>query len=346
MNRASLLVGTALMAAAFAAAGLARAGERPVLHLYTWLDYFSPEALAAFEDRFGCQVAVDTFAANEDMLEELSAGDLDYDIITPSSYIVPKMRDAGLLLKIDAGLIPNLREVDAGGDWYDGIREHSVPYARTVTGVGYNAKRLDELGRSWSVFARPDLAGRLAMLDDCREALGAALKYLGHSLNTTDEGQIMAAAALLSEWKGNLDTFAVDEGIIGLGAGDYLAVQGYNGDVAVLMESTADIDFFVPREGSSISWDVFVIAASTAKAPLAHAFIDFILEAEMAAVNMEFTRYYMPHPRALALLDGELAGGDHAFAVPAETLEKCEVIRDLGPDTEKYDRAWATVRGE
>lgn len=334
-----------LCVAALAASG-ARAGERQILRIYAWSEFFDGDVLAEFEERHDCMVAVNTFDSNEGMLRELrDDASPPYDIVTPSSYITPEMKRQGMLLPIERALIPNLRNLDA--DYVARFSEdpefsHSVPYARTVAGIGHNASLPRDAARSWSLFGDPRFAGRMTMLDDMRESMGAALKHLGHSLNSTDPGELAEAGRVLAAWGGNIAKFEVDEGNIGLMTGEYVAAHGYNGDVLVLMAEHENIGFFVPEEGSAVSTDVFVVLASSRGKDLAHAFINHMLDADVAARNMASIQYYMPIPEAVAKLDASLQANP-AFAVPAATIEKCEVIRDLGPDTEKYEQVWKTV---
>ncbi len=335
----------AALACCAAAPAEARAGET-VLHVYTWSDYFDSEALQRFEEKYGCRIAIDYFDSNESMYAKLKAGGGGYDVITPSSYMSAVMDKQKMLIDLDHALLPNLANIDRKFTAFteDPEMRYSVPYTRTVTGVGYDGKKVapGDLG-SWAIFGNPAYARRMTMLNDMREALGAALKYLGHSLNTTDQAQIDAAGQLLIGWKRNLAKFDVDEAKIGLGAGEFLAIHAYNGDVALIMEENPDIGFYIPKEGSSLASDDFVIAIDSPNAKLAHAFIDHFLDPEIAVLNMDSIRYFMPNPKAVEMLDEGLKENP-AFNVPDDTIADCEVIRDLGPDNAKYVRAWDKVK--
>ncbi|MCD8141337.1 MAG: spermidine/putrescine ABC transporter substrate-binding protein [Planctomycetaceae bacterium] len=327
--------------------GTVCAGER-VLHVYTWSDYFDSEVLVQFERENNCRVAVDYFESNEAMYAKLKAGGGGYDVITPSSYMSSVMDGQDMLLPLDHSLIPNLDNMDK--NWLrmteDPSMRYSVPYTRTVTGVGYNSDRVkpEDLG-SWDIFANPAYARRMTMLNDMRETIGAALKYLGYSLNTTNEAELAAAGEVLQGWKRHLAKFDVDEAKMGLGSGEFHVIHGYNGDVALIMEEVPEIDFFIPKEGSSVASDDFVIAAGTPAADLAHAFINHLLDPEVARITMESIRYFMPNPKAVAELDPELRE-NNAFNVDDSVLEKCEVIRDLGEDNAKYIRIWDLVKAD
>ncbi len=320
-------------------------GEKAVLHVYTWSDYFDPDLIADFEDANNCRVAVDYFDSNEAMYAKLKAGAGGYDVITPSSYMSAVMDKQGLIQKFDHAKLPNLKHIDMtiAPLTEDPDLSFSIPYTRTVTGIGYNKARLGELPHTWNVFLDPKINKRATMLNDMRETIGAALKYLGYSLNSTNESEIAEAGKLLIEWKKNLAKFEVDEAKIGLGSGEFFLIHVYNGDAALIMQENDEIDFFVPEEGSSVTTDDFVILAESTQPDLAHAFVNYFLDPEVATLNMEGIRYYMPNPEAVEKLPEDLKNSA-TFNINADLLRKCEVIRDLGADNAKYSKVWDAVK--
>ncbi len=327
--------------------GFAAEKER-VVHIYTWSDYLDSDVIYQFEKEFHCQLAIDYFDSNESMYAKLKAGGGGYDLITPSSYMSAIMRKQGMLADLDPKRLPNLHNIDSSFTRHteDPNMTYSVPYTRSVTGVGYNKRRVhaEDLG-SWDIFGKNIFSKRMTMLNDMRETIGAALKFLGYSLNTTDEKQLAEAGKVLTRWKKNLAKFDVDEAKIGLASGEFLVIHAYNGDIALAMEENPDIDFFIPKEGSSLASDDFVIAADSPNIDLAHAFINFLLNPEIARQNMESIRFYMPNPAAVEQLDQEFRD-NHAFNVPESVMSKCEVIRDLGADNAKYVKVWDMVKAE
>lgn len=325
----------------------ATAGEKPrVVHVYTWSDYLDSNIVRDFEKANNCRISIDYFDSNESMYAKLKAGGGGYDLITPSSYMTAVMRKQGMLNKLDHSLLPNLVNIDRDFTKLteDPDMEYGVPYTRTVTGVGFDANvvKQEDLG-SWDIFTRQAYYKRMTMLNDMREAIGAALKYLGYSLNTLDEGELNEAGEILKEWKRNLAKFDIDEAKIGLASGEFMVIQGYNGDVALIMDEVDNIDFFIPEEGSSIASDDFVITEGSPNVDLCHAFINYLLDPEIAKKNMESIRFFMPNPAAIELLDPELRE-NHAFHLSDAVMEKCEVIRDLGADNDKYVRIWDKVK--
>ncbi|MCC8167485.1 MAG: spermidine/putrescine ABC transporter substrate-binding protein [Planctomycetes bacterium] len=323
----------------------ALAGER-VLHVYTWSDYFDSEVIAAFERDNKCRVYIDYFDSNESMYAKLKAGGGGYDVITPSSYMSAVMRSQGMVMDLDHALLPNLQYMDKNFTRLteDPTMAYSVPYTRTVTGVGYDTKRVNpaDIG-TWDIFASGAYAKRMTMLNDMRETIGAALKHLGYSLNTTDRGQLAQAGDVVIAWKRNLAKFDVDEAKFGLASGEFIVIHSYNGDIALVMEENPDVSFYIPAEGSSLASDDFIIASDSPSAELAHAFINHLLNPDIALMNMESIRYFMPNTEAVSRLPADLA--DHpAFNVPDSVMEKCEVIRDLGEDNQAYIQVWDRIK--
>ena len=325
------------------------ASEPAVLYVYTWEGYFSPVAISDFEKKYGCRVEFDHYDSNEIMFEKMRAGNAGYDIITPSSPVAASLNHGGYLLGLDHSLLSNLKNIDVDtiASVQDRENTYSVPYTVAITGIGYDKTQVpaDALG-SWNILADERLTGRVTMINDMREALGAALRHLGYSVNSVDPSEIDAATRVLRGWKKNLAMFSVDQAKIGLRDGQYAAIQAYNGDVALVMEENPDIEFFVPREGAPLNSDLLVIGADTAAPRLAHAFINHFLDPDVAAINMKHIRYTMPNIPAREKMDAEWQNNS-AFNIPPETLSASEVILNIGSHRSLYDKAWEeTLIGE
>lgn len=315
------------------------------LHIYTWADYISPDLLKRFEAENNCRIVVDTFDSNEAMYAKLKAGAGGYDLITPSSYMVSVMHKEGLLRPIDRTRIPNLAHVDP--DYLeiaiDKQMDHSVPYMLTNSGIAYLKSKTGEVPHSWGVFDRAEFKGRMTMLNDMRETIGGALKFLGYSLNSRSEPELEAARDLVIRWKKNLAKFENEQYKTGLASGEFQIVHGYSGDILQVMEENEDIAFFVPEEGTSMACDDFVIPKSARQADLAHAFINFIHQPEVAAENTAFVHYLCPNAKAYPLLDASIRENPAIFMDPA-IRARSEVIEDLGEENQKYTRIWDQIK--
>ncbi|GMV40811.1 MAG: spermidine/putrescine ABC transporter [Myxococcales bacterium] len=335
-----------VVAAAVAAFFWTRGAGKRQLHVYNWADYMDPAVIAQFEKENDCEVVVDTFDSNEAMYARIKAGATGYDVVFPTSYMAAVMQAQGMLVTLDPGALPNLRHVDRSFTALteDPEMRHSVPYLVSVTGIGYDAKKLGDLEPSWGVFGRADLAGRMTMLNDMREAIGAALKFLGYSYNSTNPEELARAKELLLSWKPNLARFDVDEAKRGLGSGEFQVVHGYNGDILQVIEENDAIAFTVPREGTAIASDNMAILKGAPEPALAHAFIDFLLRPDIAAKNMEHVQYRAPNVEAVKLVSQELRENPAVFLDP-EILGKSEMIRDLGANNKLYTEVWDAVKG-
>jgi spermidine/putrescine transport system substrate-binding protein len=318
---------------------------QPVLHIYNWADYVKPELVQRFEQENACKVVIDTFDSNEAMYAKLKAGASGYDLIFPSSYMVKLMFNQGMLQPINRNLVPNLVNIDS--DYLkiamDRDMHHSVPYMLTNTGIAYLKDKTPDFKASWSMFDRVDLKGRMTMLNDMRETIGAALKSLGFSLNTLDERELEAARDVVIRWKKNLAKFENEQYKTGLASGEFLLVHGYSGDILQVQAENENIAFAVPEEGTSIACDDVVIPKGAENVELAHKFINFLHDPNVAAENTEFISYLCPNRASYQFLDQEILNNPAIFLKP-EIRDRSEVIDDLGENNVKYTKIWDEIK--
>jgi spermidine/putrescine transport system substrate-binding protein len=325
---------------------LAGCGQsRPVLSVYTWSDYIKPELIRRFEKENGCRVVIDTFESNEAMYAKLKAGATGYDILTPTSYMVSMMFDQDMLAGLDRSRLPNLSHVDPEflKITVDKAMDHSVPYMLVWSGIAYLEGRVKDVKPTWEMFGRTDLKGRMTMFNDMRESIGAALKSLGYSINTVNEKELQEAAAVLLRWKKNLAKFDNEQYKLGLASGEFLLVHAWNGDVFQVRKENPDVRFFIPEEGTVISCDDLVIPKSSRQVSLAHAFINFLHDPEVAAENTNFIYYLCPNKDAYPLLAPEIRGNPGIFVKP-EIMAKSELIANLKEANALYVKVWDRVK--
>jgi spermidine/putrescine transport system substrate-binding protein len=315
------------------------------LHVYTWADYVNPDLVKRFEKDHECKVVIDTFDSNETMFAKLKAGATGYDLIVPTSYMVKVMAEQGMLQPLDHALLPNAKNVDpeALAKVYDKKMEHSVPYTLGYGVFAYRKDKVKNVDASWSVFARSDLKKRMTILDDMHETLGAALKSLGYSLNSRDEKQLAQARDVVISWKKNIAKFDNEGYKAGLDSGEFLVVQGYSGDLWQVAQENEKIAIVIPKEGVSISCDEMVIPKSAPNQKLAHALINYLLDAEVSAENMEWMGYLCPNTAAMKKVGKDFLKNP-AVVIPEDVKAKCEALEDLGADLPKWTKAWDEVK--
>lgn len=338
------------------------------LNLYNWTAYLptGPDAedaevtdfITEFETRHpDVNVIYTQYDSNEAMLAQVDAG-ASYDLVVPSDYMVSIMKGSDLLVKLNHDAITNLGNLDPlfADPGYDAGNEYSVPYQWGTTGIGFNYDYIDDSeGVSWSVIFEPEAdaeyLGRISFLDDTRETLGAALKYLGYSLNTTDQAQLDEAAALIKEAKANIAAFDSSSYWTLLTNGDTHVAMGWNGDFLAEYDgiSTEDFDAYeqygyaIPTEGAAAWVDTMAIPVTAEHPCTAHAFIDMVLEPFMGGELTNYNYYASPNKAAEEHIYEDILGWEAVYP-SAETMANLEFFEDLGDFEIEYSDAFAAAK--
>ncbi len=315
------------------------------LHIYSWGDYINPEVIKKFEAQYQCRVIIDTYDSNESMYSKLKSGATGYDIIFPSNYILDLLNQQNMLQEIDQNQIPNLKYLDRHLLELLKVSEDSssIPYMLSFSGIGYRQDYITHMDDSWNAFGQSQWRGRMTMLNDFRETIGAGLKYLGYSVNSKNEDEIVAATDQVMKWRKNLAKFESEQYKNGIATAEFLVVHSYSGDILQVMQEDSGVNFLYPKEGAIISCDYLAIPKNAPEADLAHQFINFLYEPEMTALNMKWTLFISPNKEAYQYLEPALK--DNAVLFPSdEILEKMELILDVGDDVVKYYRAWDRIK--
>jgi spermidine/putrescine-binding protein len=315
------------------------------LVLYNWTEYIDPDLITQFRDEFGVDVIEDFYPSNEELLARVQGGSSGYDVIVPSDYMVGIMRDQGLLLQLDKDAIPNADNVAEAftSPPFDPELTHSMPYQWGTTGLGVDTTVVgDDPEPSWGWIFDPEVSdqldGRITMLDDPREAMGAALAYLGYSINATDEAQLQEAADLIAQTTDRLAAFDSDQYEDLLVSGETAVAHGYSGDFFGAFdeaENADDYTYLIPEEGA-VRWvDNMAVLADAPHPCTAHAFINFILDAENGAQLTNWNFYGSPNAAAEEFIDAEVLE-DPAIYPPEDVLSELEFIEDTGASERLY----------
>jgi len=341
------------------------------LNFYNWTEYIPygsaaedyevTDLVAKFEEEYGVKIIQTFYEDNETMLAQIEAGGAPYDLIVPSDYMVSTMADpeVALLSKLNKAAIPNLVNLDPifAGMPFDPTGDFSVPYQAGTSGLGFAYEYVDDSeGISWGLVFDPEMsepyAGKISMLNDERETLGAALKYLGYSVNTVDQGQLDEAAALLKDANERIaayDSAAFDDLLI---AGETVVAHGWNGGFFGSFDeiSTDDYDAYedfgyaVPIEGGIIWVDLMAVPITAEHPCTAHTFINFILDAENGGELTNYTYYMSPNLAAHEYISTDILEDPSIFP-SAETMAKLEFIADVGDFSLNYADAFAQAKG-
>lgn len=310
------------------------------LRIFNWSDYIGRTTVADFEREYGVRVSYDTYESNEELLAKLVAGGGGYDIICPTAYLVPLLAEGGMLQPLDQAVLTNwvnllpLFATDGG----DGTGRYAMPYQWGMTGVAYRTDLVSAPPDSWGVFADSALRGRLTMLDDGREVLGAMLRWRGESLNATEPALLEAAREDALAIKPNLRAY-ISAAVKGqLISGDIAAAQLYLSDARMARDEESQVAFAVPREGSTLYADYFAIPRDAPNRRAAHAFLNYVLRADVGAAISNEGGGASPNGAALPLLTDPVPPPDAALQA------RLEFQRDLGAATDVWDRMWTEVK--
>lgn len=322
------------------------------LKVYNWGEYMDPQVLELFEKETGISVTYDEYETNESMYPIIAKGAADYDLICPSDYMIQKMSDEGLLEPINWSRIPNAKNIDdqyfefARG--YDENNTYSMPYLWGTVGILYNKKMVKGPIDSWGVLWDTRYQDDILMQKSVRDAFGVALKYLGYSLNTTDEAQLDEAKQKLLEQKhsGVVQAYVVDEVRDKMIAGEAAMGVIYSGEALTCMEENEDLAYVIPKEGSNLWMDNFAIVKGAKNKENAEKFLNFLCRPEIMKMNFEYITYSVPSSKARELLPDEYKNSTIAF--PAlDSLKNCKVLKYVGKDGDSlYNQKWKEIMSE
>lgn len=319
------------------------------LHLFIWANYIDPEVYKAFEKEFGVKVIEENFDSNETLQSKLQAGVTGYDVIVPSDYKVETLIRQGLLAELDLTKIPNFQNISQRfrGLPYDPHNTYSIPYLWGTTGIGYNAAKIEAPPTSWADLFEPArlarYTNRVSMLDDPRETIGAALLYLGYSLNSSDPQALAAAKNVLRAQRPYLaryDSETYDDFLL---TGDLVIAHGWSGEFAKIRLENPDIRYVIPQEGGVIWADNLAIPKSSHNKELAQKFIDFLLRPEINARIVNYLRYPSTNEAARPYILPEILN-DPSIYPPQALWDKLQWIQDLGDAVELYEAVWTEVK--
>jgi spermidine/putrescine transport system substrate-binding protein len=325
---------------------------RRVLKVFNWSDYIAPEVIPAFEAAHDCTVVYDNFASDSELEARLATGGGAYDVVFPSDRTMHALVAKQLLAPLDRNRLSNWTNLDHEflSRPHDPRNEFSAPYFWGTLAAAYLPDFIDEPVTGFDVLLdprRPVRPARLTMLDDGENVIGGMLMHLGRPLNSVAAADLAAVQALLLEQRPRVQAYTSDSYKERLVSGDAWAAMGWSGDLLQAATEAASIGrevrVVVPERGTIIWLDSMAIPRGAQNVELAHAFIDWLLDAEQAAANAEYVSYATPNGAALALLPAEMRA-DESIYPPAATRARCEWLENRGREITKIEAVWRTVK--
>lgn len=328
-------------------AGLASCARdsRPRLNIYNWSSYVAPDTVPAFEAEFGVRVRYATYESNEEMLAKVLTGNSGWDLVFPTHNRIQPMREYGLLEPLRHEWLPELRNLGAQfrQPVWDPALQWGVPYMWNGTGIVFNRSVTPAPAR-WSDLWDTRLKGRLTMLDDPEDMLGACLKKLGLSFSATDPAELQRAEQEAIAQKPLLRAYLNAEVRDQLVAGDVLAAQLWSTTAAQAMDAAPNLAFAYPAEGFPLYCDCAVALKESRRTRLAHEFVNYLLRPEVSAAVVDATRTATANEAAQKLL-AKTTGANPTLYPPPDVLERGEWPSTLPPAAQRLrDRIWTEIK--
>ena len=319
------------------------------LFVYNAGEYIDPEVIEMFEEETGIEVVYDEFETLEIMYAKMVQDDAAYDVICPSDYMVAKMISSGMLRELDLDKIPNRKNI---GEQYlesarsfDPENKYCVPYCWGTVGILYNKNLVDDPVDSWDILWDPKYSGQILMQDSIRDAFMVALERRGYSVNTTDPEELEEAAADLIEQKPLVQAYVIDQARDKMIGGEAAMAVIYSGEVIYAQRENPDLCYSVPKEGSNVWIDGWVVTKRARNPEAAMKWIDFMCRPDIALMNIDFITYSTPNTAARDMIEDEDIRNSEV-AYPAEdVLERCDTYSYLGEEGDAlYNRMWKKVK--
>lgn len=336
--------------AASAIVGCSR--RRATLKVFNWSDYIAADLVAEFERQAGCSVVYDNYSSDSELETRLATGAGSYDVVFPSDRALAALLAKKLLQPIDRSRLANFRHLDAKflRRPFDPENRFSVPYFLGTLAIGVRTDYVGGLVQGLEPLFDLAYRGRITMLDDMENVIAAALCHLNLPLNSVETWHLEAAERLLMSQKPLVQAYTSDSYRERLISGEAWAALGWSGDLLQadheLKEAgrEASVRVVLPPQGTMLWMDSMVIPQRAQNVDLAHAFIDYLLEPQVAASNAQQVNYATPNSTARSLLPPAMLANASIYP-PADLIDRCTWLADRGAEIEKIERVWRVVRG-
>lgn len=343
---------TCMTAALLSGCGSANKYPNGKVYVYNWGEYIDPETLDMFEKETGIQVIYDEFDTNETMYPKVESGASNYDVVCPSDYMIQKMIDNDLLQELNWDNIPNAK-ANIGAQYYeqseafDPGNRYAVPYCWGTVGILYNKTMVDEPVTSWSILWDEKYADSILMQDSVRDLFMVGLKSLGYSMNSTDEKELNEAKDLLIQQKPLVQAYVIDQVRDKMIGNEAALGVIYSGEAIFTQRENPDLEYVIPKEGTNVWIDGWVIPKNAENVENAEKFIDFMCRGDIALLNFDYITYSTPNTAAQALIkDDDIRNSKIAFPDLSQ-YDGLETFSYLGDDADAlYNDLWKEIKSK
>lgn len=351
MKKAYLWLLAAALAGALTGCSSAASGtDAGEVIVYNWGEYVDPDVLEMFEEETGIRVIYDEFETNEIMYPKVEAGASEYDVICPSDYMIQKMIENDLLAELNFDNIPNAKANIGEQYWeqsqgFDPENKYSVPYCWGTVGILYNKTKVEEPVDSWSILWDETYQDSILMQDSVRDAFMVALKLNGDSMNSTDPDELAAARDLLIEQKPLVQAYVIDQVRDKMIGNEAALGVIYSGEAIYTQRENPDLEYVIPKEGTNVWIDSWVIPKNAPNKENAEKFIDFMCRPDIALMNFEYITYSTPNDAARELVEDEDIRNSEIAFPDLSQYDNLETFSYLGDEADAlYNEMWKEVK--
>ena len=345
---AVVAAGAVAMSAAGCGSSGNGAGGKQTLTVFNYSEYLDPDVIDQFTEETGIEIKYEEALTPEDMYTKYKAGGISYDLLCTSDYMLKRLIEEGEAQKIDFSAFENKDNI---GDRYwefseafDPDNQYTVPYFWGTVGILYDTTKVHGDIDSWEVLFNGEYAGDIIMQNSVRDTYIVALKYLGYSLNTTNEDEIRAAQELLLEQKPDVAAYLVDEARDEVVAGNAAMAVVYSGEAYLGREYNENLEYVVPKEGTEVWLDSWLVTKNCKNMDAAQKFLDFLCREDIAQKNFEYIYYSTPNEAVIANLSDE-EREDEALVPDMDRLKNCEVcIQTDEATTDLMNDLWKELK--
>lgn len=340
----SLSICMIIMTVFFAGCNKSTAEE---INFFNYGENIDKETVEEFEEKYGIKVNIETFDDMETMYQKLSKGGTKYDVVLVSDALMPRMIDQNLLQELNKDNVPNISQMDEAylNLEIDPGNKYSVPYMFGTVGLIYNKDVVTEKVDSWDILWNEKYKDKIFMFDTYRDTLGAALKKLNYSLNSTNPKELEEAKQLLLDQRKLVNPiYGVDNGTTMIPAGETDINMIWSGEGLNLQDEYPNLVYVVPKEGANFWIDSLCIPANAKNVSAAEKFINFVSDKESALRIADEIGYTTPNKEARLEQPEEVRNNPNAY-MPKEIMDRCEIYTDLPSESKKlYDYIWTEIK--
>lgn len=319
-----------------------------VVNVYVWSQELTPKIVEQFQKDTGIKVNYSTFDSNEVLYAKMKASkQAQYDVVEPSSYYITRMAREKMIEKLDKTKLSNYKNLNPAFTHpdYDPTGEYNIPWVWGLTGIFVNRQYYphDKIEK-WTDLWSPKYRDSLLLLDDPREVFNIGLMTLGYNPNNNNLQQLQAAyknlVALLPNIRlynsSSVPSILIDE--------DATIGMAWNADAYKASVQNPNIEFIYPKDRFVIWVDAFVVPTNAPHRENAYKFLNYILQAKIAALQVKETYYPTANLAAMAELPPELAHNKVIFP-SQEVLNKGYFQTDIDDNAlDAISRYWQLLK--